>query len=144
MQNQTTDWTEIASRCINAIVVIVAIGFVVLVLSWLRQWNQTQYTNISTLFGALTTFIGTAIGAYFGISVSATTAKTAVNAVSSTAADASQKLGATSQQLATTQQQLAVSQKQVTAAGSILSNLDTSDPTHVAQLDQARAILQST
>jgi uncharacterized membrane protein len=81
MQNQTTDWTEVISRCINALVVTAAIALVVLVLSWAITWDPTKYTNISSLFGALTTFVGTAIGAFFGISVSATTAKTAVNAV---------------------------------------------------------------
>lgn len=144
MQNTTTDWAEVINRSINALVVVASIALVVLVFSWMKTWDPTKYTNISALFGALTTFVGTAIGAYFGISVSATTAKTAVNAVSATAADASQKLGATNQQLATTQLQLAATQKQITAAGNILNTLDTSDPAHAAQLDQARVILQTT
>lgn len=51
-----------------------------------RQSLQIVLNQASTLFGTLTTFLGTALGAYFGISVSASTAKVATNTATTLAA----------------------------------------------------------
>lgn len=171
-----SDWPDTVARVINAVVVILIVGLVVLVfwqltaldglktelLGLLKDPNshnvETARTELlaltsssQSMFGSLTTFIGTALGAYFGISVSASTAKSAVNAVSASAqqtAATSQQLGSTTQQLSTTQQQLGTTQqqlttaqKQIAAASDVFSTIAPADQTHEEQFAKIRAIL---
>jgi hypothetical protein len=134
--NHGPDWGDVLTRLINASLVLLIVVVLGNVLRWLGGVDSTKFTNLSGLFGALTTFAGTAIGAYFGISVSGAATRTAVN----TATDTSQKLGAASQQLAMTQDELYSANHTISRAFDHLGSVsaDAAGPEHY---DELRTIL---
>lgn len=90
--NSPASPADALSRAINAVVVIVVIGIAAYVYS-------TQTTKDAALFGAFTTFVGTVIAAFFGISATTQVSRSAVDSANQRVADANQQAGASEQKL---------------------------------------------
>jgi hypothetical protein len=102
------------NRAINAIVVVAAMGIAAYI------YNVALANKDATLFGAFTTFVGTVIAAYFGITATTQVSRTAVDGANQRVADAHQQLGAVQQKLS--------------AVADFAASADPADPNHMQAL----------
>jgi len=108
---------ETASRIVNGLVVVAALGIAALVFNVLQDKNATA-------FGAFTTLVGTAIAAYFGISATREASRNAVETVAA----------ATQQSAARSEEHGAAAAKLAAVKSAVANNDPANSGATVAQL----------
>jgi hypothetical protein len=150
---------DTTGRAINAVVVVAAVVAAAVVLVLLKSYDglaplatalkdpdtraavQSIVSTTAALFGSFTTFVGTALTAYFGISATRDVARNANDTVASTTQRGAVESSALRERLAGTEARMSATDDVVAKVKTILDQTHPDDSTHSDALTRARALL---